>query len=82
MTPADEPSDVRAPMPAVGPAHDKVSGTEKGSLFFFAKVEIRWDKDCVTLLQDTFLSLTNDFPKDVRVQLYFINGDAPLDAAP
>ena len=66
---------------ASGVGQDRVSATEKGSLFFFSKVEIRWDRDC-ELIQDTFLSLTNDYPKDVRVQMYFINGDAPITATP
>jgi len=51
---------------------------EKGSLVFFSKVEIRWDY-MGYLIQDTFLSLTNDYPDDVWVQMYFINGDPPLD---
>ncbi len=62
-----------------GPGQDRVSATEKGSLVFFTKVELRWDAMGM-LVQDTFLSLTNDYPNDVRVQLYFINGDAPLPA--
>jgi hypothetical protein len=51
---------------------------EKGSLVFFSKVELRWD-EAGNLLQDTFLSLTNDYPDDVWVQMYFINGDPPLE---
>ncbi|MDY7110350.1 MAG: choice-of-anchor E domain-containing protein [Planctomycetota bacterium] len=51
---------------------------EKGSLVFFSKVELRWDQ-AGNLLQDTFLSLTNDYPDDVWVQMYFINGDPPLE---
>ena len=30
------------------------------------------------VVQDTFVTLSNDFPEDVRVQMYFINGDGPL----
>ncbi|MHC5115099.1 MAG: hypothetical protein ACYTGP_11810 [Planctomycetota bacterium] len=56
----------------------KVDSNKKGSLVFYSKVEIRWD-NAGGLLQDTFLQLTNDYPEDVRVQFYHINGDAPLD---
>jgi len=54
---------------------------EKGSLVIFSKVEIRWDANG-NLLQDTFLQLTNDFPDNVSIQLYFVNGDPPLAATP
>ncbi len=58
----------------------RVSDIQKGSLIIFPKVELRWD---VTgrLIQDTFLDLTNDYPADVLVQMYFVNGDPPLPAA-
>jgi hypothetical protein len=65
-------------MPAVASASiDRVSATEKGSLFFFSKVELRWLNDGAVfpLIQDTFLSLTNDENLPVSVQMYFINGD-------
>ena len=66
---------------AAGQVQDRVSGTEKGSLFILSKVEIRWDlQDNVR--QDTFVQLTNDFPGDVLVQMYFVNGDPPLAADP
>ncbi|MEM7228397.1 MAG: SdrD B-like domain-containing protein [Planctomycetota bacterium] len=52
---------------------------QKGSFLIFSKVEVRWDM-AGNLLQDTFIHLTNDFPDDVQVQMYFINGDPPLDA--
>jgi hypothetical protein len=65
---------------------DRVSATEKGSLFILSKVDIKWQSDGAvppllpaTLVQDTFISLTNDYPEDVLVQMYFINGDPPLD---
>jgi len=32
-----------------------------------------------TVVQDTFIEITNDYPADVRVQLYFVNGDLPTD---
>jgi hypothetical protein len=53
--------------------------SEKGSLLVFSKVEIRWDADG-NVLQDTFISILNDFNEDVQVQMYFINGDPPLPA--
>lgn len=62
------------------PAHARVSASQKGSLLIYSKVEIRWDA-AGNLIQDTFLDITNDFPGDVCVQMYFINGDEPLDAA-
>ncbi len=57
----------------------RVSASKKGSLLIFSKVELKWDATG-RLTQDTFLDLTNDYTRDVLVQLYFINGDAPLDA--
>ena len=59
---------------------DRVSATEKGSLLVFSKVDIRWDA-AGFLTQDTFISICNDYPEDVKVQMYFINGDPPLAAA-
>jgi hypothetical protein len=32
------------------------------------------------LVQDTFIEITNDYPADVRVLMYFVNGDLPTDA--
>ena len=32
------------------------------------------------MIQDTFIDLSNDYPADVRVQMYFVNGDLPSDA--
>ena len=69
-----------APTPA-GPVNDRVSISEKGSLLIFPKVEIRWDVNG-NLLQDTFLDMTNDYTEDVLIQMYFVNGDLPLPAAP
>ncbi|MEM7227545.1 MAG: hypothetical protein AAF432_01895 [Planctomycetota bacterium] len=68
-----------AMMPNTAMAQDRVSASEKGSVLIFSKVEIRWDAAGI-LRQDTFIHLTNDFPGDVVVQMYFINGDAPLEA--
>jgi hypothetical protein len=52
----------------------RVSASEKGSLLIYSKVELRWDV-AGNLIQDTFIDLTNDYPGDVCVQMYFINGD-------
>jgi hypothetical protein len=51
--------------------------TEKGSLLVFSKIELRWDAQG-NVVQDTFVQITNDYPADVDVQMYFINGDEPL----
>jgi hypothetical protein len=55
----------------------------KGSLVYFVKVELRWSGTAPhPLIQDTFLSLTNDFSESVAVQLYFVNGDGPAPGHP
>ena len=69
-----------APPPGPGQVW-RVSGTEKGSLLIFSKIEIRWDA-AGNVVQDTFLDISNDWPADVLVKLYFINGDPPLDEVP
>ena len=56
-----------------------MSTVKKGSLLIFPKVELRWDASG-KLIQDTVLTLVNDFTRDVHVKLYFINGDAPTEA--
>ncbi|MCA9295903.1 MAG: hypothetical protein KC983_05285, partial [Phycisphaerales bacterium] len=55
------------------------NSSQKGSLLIFSKVEVRWNPTG-GLIQDTFIQLTNDYNNDVQVQLYFINGDAPIPA--
>jgi hypothetical protein len=57
---------------------ERVSASQKGSLLFYSKVELRWNA-AGALVQDTVISLLNDYPADVNVQMYFINGDAELD---
>ena len=57
-----------------GSLSDQSSISTKGSLLVFPKVELKWDENR-DLVQDTFIEITNDYPGDVRVQLYFINGD-------
>ncbi len=63
------------------PTDCRMSGSEKGSLLIFPKVEIRWDASG-ELIQDTFIDLSNDYPDDVQVQMYFINGDPELAETP
>ena len=58
---------------------NRVSASQKGSLLMFSKVEIKWSADGSTLLQDTFVDISNDYPADVDVQAYFINGDLELE---
>ncbi|MDY7107723.1 MAG: hypothetical protein SYC29_03715 [Planctomycetota bacterium] len=67
-----------APPGPIASDPDRVSGTEKGSLLIFPKVELRWDTQG-QLIQDTFITLTNDYPGSVWVQMFFINGDPPLE---
>jgi hypothetical protein len=56
------------------PGIERVSDSQKGSVLIFPKVELRWDS-AGNLLQDTFIDLSNDYPGDVLVQMYFVNGD-------
>jgi hypothetical protein len=60
-------------------ASDLPSVSEKGSLLIFPKIELRWDW-CGNLTQDVYLTLNNDYPGPVQVQMYFVNGDLPEPA--
>ena len=62
----------------VTPDMDRMTVGEKGSVIIFSNVEIRWDEDG-NLVQDTFLTLTNDRNEDVKVQMFFVNGDPPIE---
>ncbi len=62
----------------VGPG-GRAGASQKGSLVFFPHVEVRWDA-AGTVRQDTLLSIVNDYPAEVDVQLYLVNGDAPTAA--
>ena len=55
------------------------TGFEFRTVLIFSKVEIRWD-DAGEVIQDTFIDLTNDWGEAVSVNMYFVNGDAPLEA--
>jgi hypothetical protein len=65
---------------------DRVDITTKGSLLIFSDVELEWTESAVAggggfnLTKDTVISLTNDYPGEVFVQMYFINGDPERDA--
>lgn len=64
--------------PVEASAIDRTSAGTKGSLLIFPKIELRWNADGDQLIQDTFVSLVNDYPADVLVQMYYVNGDEPL----
>jgi len=53
-------------------AVDRVSATQKGSLLVYPKVEVRWNA-AGQLIQDTFLTLNNDYNAAVDIQLYFVS---------
>jgi len=57
----------------------RASTSQKGSLLIYPKVELRWDA-AGQVVQDTYLSLVNDHPDSVFVQMYFVNGDLPTSA--
>jgi len=59
-------------------APGRVSSTQKGSILIYSKIEIKWDAQG-ELIQDTFLDISNDYPGDVSVQAFFINGDTELE---
>jgi hypothetical protein len=58
---------------------DRGNVVEKGSVLVFPDVTLRWDGQG-NIIQDVFITLTNDYnlSPDVRVKMYFVNGDAPL----
>jgi len=64
---------------AADPTGPRANASQKGSLLVFSKVEVAWNA-AGDLIQDTFIDLTNDYPADVCVTAYFINGDQPLEA--
>jgi hypothetical protein len=68
---------VGAPNQPPVPQVARVSASAKGSILVFPKVELRWDVNG-NVLQDTYISVLNDYPGSVLVQMYFINGDPPL----
>jgi len=61
------------PTVVLAQTQDRVSATEKGSLLIYPAVEVRTQGS--TIDQDTFISITNDSPTAVSVQMYFVQGD-------
>jgi hypothetical protein len=57
----------------------RVNTVQKGSLLLFSKIEIKWDESGNALLQDTIVDISNDYPANVAIQAYFINGDVELE---
>jgi len=53
-------------------AQNRVSATEKGSLLVYPKVEVRWDARGY-LIQDTFITLNNDYQADVQIEVQLVN---------
>jgi hypothetical protein len=45
--------------------------SQKGSIVVYPKLEVKWDA-AGSVLQDTFVTLTNDFNEDVTIQMYLI----------
>jgi len=52
--------------------------SQKGSLLLFPSVQVGWRPNGEIFL-DTAIELLNDYTQDVRVQLYFVNGDPPME---
>jgi len=83
--PGAEEGDAKAADGAVARAVEPVVSfgradtTRKGSLLIYPHVEVKWNADG-SLRQDTFLEVSNDFPGDVELQFYLVNGDAPVNA--
>jgi len=62
-------------------ADDRVSVSKKGSLLIYGNVEVKWNQQG-TVIQDTFIELTNDNNAPVDVHLYFLNGDEATPTEP
>ena len=59
-------------------ASGRVGASTKGSVLIYSKVDLRWGPGG-QLRQDTIIEITNDYPEDVYVQMYFVNGDEPRE---
>lgn len=55
-------------------ADNRPSTSKKGSLLVLPSVELKWDANNA-LVQDTIISITNDYNEDVFVHFLFVNGD-------
>ncbi len=56
---------------------DRADTAEKGSLIVYPKVEIRWNA-AGDIIQDTFITLANDWPAGVNIKMVFANGNGAL----
>lgn len=70
---------VFAPLVYAGDEECCTSVTQKGSLLVFPSVEVEW-RPGGAISVDTVIHIANDYFEDVAVQLYFVNGDLPMDA--
>ena len=55
---------------------ERSDASQKGSLLVFPKVEIKWDAQG-DLIQDTILTLNNDWTEDVDVIVFLVNAEPP-----
>jgi len=60
-------------------ADNRASASKKGSLLIYPDLELRWDSSG-KLIQDSFITIINDYTAGVNVHWFLCNGDAPLDA--
>ncbi|MCA9245319.1 MAG: hypothetical protein KDA32_15290 [Phycisphaerales bacterium] len=65
-----------APTFASSADDDRTNTGKKGSLVILPSVELRYDSTTGDLIQDTFVTLSNDFAAPVRVKVYYLNGNA------
>ncbi|GEM_PF-5994760 len=54
------------------PLERRTGVTQKGSLLIYPKVELRWSPTG-DLVQDTFITLNNDFSADVEILMYLVS---------
>lgn len=67
------------------------STSQKGSLLIYPKIELKWQIDfdgdgssydpVGDLVQDTFVTLSNDGLQDIEIILFYVDGDPELDAS-
>jgi hypothetical protein len=56
-------------------AQDRVSTSQKGSLLWFPKIELRFDAATGDLKQDAFIQLSNDFTSAVHLVTFYVLED-------
>jgi len=54
--------------------------SDRGSLLILPNIEIKWDAVTGEVVQDTLITLANDYPLDTQVLMMFMNGDPPTSA--